>query len=162
MDAKKIANVVRQRVADGHSPLADGQWLEEVLVRGRPDGSLGCHVVIGQRDGFGQVSVTPPLPVDVIGNGYGIPAAELVGETTLAVAADRDARERERDEARQERDEARDHHAHECERAQQLEQQLTDMGHELKTASERIRALELEIESLASHDAGHGDSTNDA
>lgn len=69
--------------------LEPNQWIEELLVRGRPDGSTAAHVVIGtQVDSMGIKSLhTSTHPVAILQSEAGVPIADVVGQLVIGLGA---------------------------------------------------------------------------
>lgn len=66
--------------------LEPGQWIEEVLFRGRPDGTMGGHVTIGTQftvAGKTQYAVSDALPVAMLAGQAGFPLADVIGALSL-------------------------------------------------------------------------------
>jgi hypothetical protein len=91
--------------------LGEGQWVEELLIRGSPDGKLAAHVKIGasvDMPGAGkQLAVSPPLPVALLAGEQGVPLADIIGKVTLKAVADLEAARVELAEAVEDRDRLR-------------------------------------------------------
>jgi hypothetical protein len=69
--------------------LEPNQWIEELLVRGRPDGGTAAHVVIGTMvESMGSKSLhTSTHPVAVLQGEAGIPIADVVGQLVIGLGA---------------------------------------------------------------------------
>ncbi len=90
---QKIKTVLTNRKQAGEPLLQDGEWIEEILLRGRPNGDIGGHVLFGWTDGMDVEHTSPALPVKVLQGQIGLPIADILGAVAVAREAARESAE---------------------------------------------------------------------